>query len=65
MRHLRPFPGGAAARGAAHLEPKVIFSRGSFGSWKYEIGNQDHSLMQSVELVDRWLYGSEEKVLRS
>jgi len=49
----------------AYLEPKGIFSRGRFGSWKYEIGNQDHSLMQGVELVDRWLDGSEEKVFRS
>jgi len=49
----------------AYLEPKGIFSRGRFGSWKYEIGNQDHSLMQGVELVDRWLDGSEEKVFRT
>jgi len=49
----------------AYLEPLGIFSRGRFGSWKYEIGNQDHSLMQGVELVDRWLDGSEEKVFRS
>ena len=49
----------------AYLEPRGIFSRGRFGSWKYEIGNQDHSLMQGVELVDRWLDGSEEKVFRT
>ena len=49
----------------AYLEARGIFSRGRFGSWKYEIGNQDHSLMQGVELVDRWLDGSEEKVFRS
>ena len=49
----------------AYLEPRGIFSRGRFGSWKYEIGNQDHSLMQGVELVDRWIDGSEEKVFRS
>jgi protoporphyrinogen oxidase len=49
----------------AYLEPRGIFSRGRFGSWKYEIGNQDHSLMQGVELVDRWLDGTEEKVFRS
>jgi protoporphyrinogen oxidase len=49
----------------AYLEPRGIFSRGRFGSWKYEIGNQDHSLMQGVELVDRWMDGTEEKVFRS
>jgi hypothetical protein len=48
-----------------YLESKEIYSRGRFGSWKYEIGNQDHSLMQGVELVDRWLDGTEEKVFRS
>ncbi|MGH9315812.1 MAG: amine oxidase, partial [Thermoanaerobaculia bacterium] len=48
-----------------YLESREIYSRGRFGSWKYEIGNQDHSLMQGVELVDRWLDGSEEKVFRS
>jgi protoporphyrinogen oxidase len=48
-----------------YLESKHIYSRGRFGSWKYEIGNQDHSMMQGVELVDRWLDGSEEKVFRS
>ena len=49
----------------AYLEPRGIFSRGRFGSWKYEIGNQDHSLMQGVELVDRWIDGTEEKVFRT
>ena len=49
----------------AYLEPRQIYSRGRFGAWKYEIGNQDHSLMQGVELVDRWLDGTEEKVFRS
>jgi protoporphyrinogen oxidase len=48
-----------------YLEPHEIYSRGRFGSWKYEIGNQDHSLMQGVELVDRWLDGSPEKVFRT
>ncbi len=49
----------------AYLEPRQIFSRGRFGAWKYEVGNQDHSLMQGVELADRWLDGTEEKVFRS
>lgn len=43
------------------LEAKAVFSRGRFGGWKYEVGNQDHSLMQGVEVVDRILLGVEEE----
>lgn len=35
------------------LERHDIFSRGRFGGWKYETGNQDHSLMQGVEWANR------------
>lgn len=35
------------------LEKLGIYSRGRFGAWKYEVSNQDHSLMQGVELVNR------------
>ncbi|MFM9944595.1 MAG: hypothetical protein ACKVQB_05120 [Bacteroidia bacterium] len=35
------------------LESRNIFSRGRFGAWKYEVSNQDHSLMQGVELINR------------
>ena len=44
------------------LEEKGVFSRGRFGSWKYEIGNMDHSFMQGVEVVERIINGTKEKV---
>jgi len=42
------------------LQSQKILSRGRFGSWKYECGNQDSSFMQGVEAVDRALFGTEE-----
>lgn len=37
-----------------------IYSRGRFGSWLYEVSNQDHSLMIGVEAVDRIVLNAEE-----
>lgn len=45
------------------LEEMDILSRGRFGSWKYEVGNQDHSFMLGVEAVDRVLHGAVEVTL--
>jgi protoporphyrinogen oxidase len=45
------------------LEARDIYSRGRLGAWKYEIGNQDHSFMQGVEVVDRLLLGQSEPTL--
>jgi protoporphyrinogen oxidase len=46
------------------LEKSGIYSRGRFGSWKYEVGNMDHCFMQGVEAVDRILDGKPETVLQ-
>ncbi|OJT04229.1 hypothetical protein TRAPUB_5106 [Trametes pubescens] len=45
------------------LKARDIWSRGRFGSWKYEAGNQDHSFMLGVEAVDNIVCGSPEVTL--
>lgn len=43
------------------LRAEGIFSRGRFGAWKYEVSNQDHSVMQGVEAVNHILNGEDER----
>lgn len=43
---------------------KDVYGRGRFGSFKYEIGNQDHAVEMGREIVDRVVFGDEERVFR-
>jgi protoporphyrinogen oxidase len=45
------------------LQDMDIYSRGRFGSWRYEVGNQDHSFMLGVEAVDAIHSGAVELTL--
>jgi protoporphyrinogen oxidase len=45
------------------LEQHDIYSRGRFGYWKYEVSNADHSFMQGVELVNRWILSEAESTI--
>ena len=45
------------------LLEKGIYSRGRFGSWRYEVGNQDHSFMLGVEAADNIINGAAELTL--
>jgi len=57
-----PFDGRDAWLHEVHdlLRPLDIWSRGRFGGWKYEVSNQDHALMQGVEIVDHLVHGTSE-----
>lgn len=46
------------------LQELGILSRGRFGTWRYEVSNQDHSSLQGVEAVDHLLAGAEEHTVR-
>lgn len=41
----------------AALRKHGVWSRGRFGSWKYEVANQDHSCMLGLDAVDSMLFG--------
>lgn len=45
------------------LQAMGIYSRGRFGSWRYEVGNQDQSFMLGVEAVDYIVNGGVELTL--
>ncbi|KAK9769315.1 putative Amine oxidase domain-containing protein [Seiridium cardinale] len=45
------------------LQDLDIWSRGRFGSWRYEVGNQDHSFMLGVEAADNIVNGAVELTL--
>lgn len=45
------------------LRDRGIWSRGRFGAYKYEVANQDHSVMLGVEAADNMLFGAKEVTL--
>lgn len=67
MEHGYPTPSlgrdGVLEKALPFLQQKRVFSRGRFGSYKYEVANQDHSLMLGVECADSVLNGTMEVTL--
>jgi protoporphyrinogen oxidase len=54
--HGYPIPSTERNAALQALQPELmrrqVYSRGRFGMWKYEVANQDHSLMQGVEAAN-------------
>ena len=67
LEHGYPTPhlerDAALADALPMLREKDVWSRGRFGSYKYEVANQDHSCMIGVEAVDNMLFGTKEFTL--
>jgi hypothetical protein len=67
LEHGYPTPSlgrdGVLAKALPWLRKQNIWSRGRFGSYKYEVANQDHSLMIGVEAADNVTAGSLEITL--
>lgn len=67
MEHGYPTPSlgrdAVLEKALPFLQQKRVFSRGRFGSYKYEVANQDHSLMLGVECADAVLNGTMEVTL--
>ena len=60
IEHGYPVPFLGRDRLLGEIQPKLeeaqVYSRGRFGTWRYEISNQDHAFMQGVEVVRRILF---------
>jgi protoporphyrinogen oxidase len=47
------------------LMERRIYSRGRFGSWRYEIGNMDHAVKMGVDAARALVQGTDEELWRS
>ena len=62
--HGYPTPSVERDEALSIIQPELmkrnVLSRGRFGMWKYEVSNQDHSLMQGVEAATYIVTGAAE-----
>ena len=69
LEHGSPTPSvgreAALTQALPWLQQHNIWSRGRFGSYRYEVGNQNHSLMLGVECGDNVLFGTKVRSLPS
>jgi protoporphyrinogen oxidase len=59
-----PVPTGGRDRALATIQPWLmtqgIYSRGRFGSWRYEMGNMDHAVKMGVDIARHLVTGDPE-----
>jgi protoporphyrinogen oxidase len=64
LEYFYPIPTLKRDEALAKIQPKLmerdIYSRGRYGSWRYEIANMDHCVMQGVEAAGFLVNGEEE-----
>jgi protoporphyrinogen oxidase len=64
-----PIPTRERDSALATLEPwlasRGVFSRGRFGSWRYEIGNMDHAVKMGIDAARRLVTGAKEELIVS
>ncbi len=67
--HAYPVPTLGLDEALATMQPWLmehdIFSRGRFGSWRYEIGNMDHAVKMGIDIARRLLLSEEEELWSS
>ena len=61
-----PVPTVGRDRALAAIQPwlmeRNIFSRGRFGSWRYEMGNMDHAVKMGVDVARHVVEGRPEEL---
>jgi protoporphyrinogen oxidase len=67
VEYAYPVPTLGRDRALAVIEPwlreRGVYSRGRFGSWRYEIGNMDHAVKMGIDAARRIVEGSPEELL--
>jgi protoporphyrinogen oxidase len=66
IEYAYPVPTVQRDQALAVIQPWLmehdIFSRGRFGSWRYEIGNMDHAVKMGIDAARRIVTGSKEEL---
>jgi protoporphyrinogen oxidase len=66
IRYAYPVPTLERDQSLATIQPWLqghdVFSRGRFGSWRYEIGNMDHAVKMGTDIARRLIHDAPEEL---